>query len=136
MAQPPKLPEFDKAKFAEQPLFAAFWEMLQPHLKLNARAMDRGVTVGENVAGAWVDVDVSAGQMFPIRVQNPLAAGQTPYGVLCVSVLSPSSPGTAILGASAVQPDWVSEEGAIVIRKFTGELSPAPFRARLLVLAQ
>lgn len=97
MAQPPKLPEFDKAKFAEQPLFAAFWEMIQPHLKLNARAMERGVSVSENIAGAWVDIAVAATQIFPLAVASPLPAGLTPYGVVTAGIFDPANAGQSLL---------------------------------------
>jgi hypothetical protein len=137
MSQPPKLPEFDKAKFAEQPLFAAFWELIQPHLKLNARALDRGLSVSENGASGWVDVEVTATQRYPFPVASPLPPGTTPYGVVCVGVWSATNPAVPILGPGGVQADWVAaDDGGITIRKFAGELEGGAFRARLLVLAR
>lgn len=137
MAQAPRLPEFDKEKFKEEPLFAAFWEVIQPHLKLNARAMEHGVTVSENMAAGWVELEVSSAQAYPIRVASPLAAGQTPYGVLCAGVWGSSNPNAPILGPGGVQADWIgTDDGAILIRKFSGELEAQAFRVRLLVLAR
>lgn len=137
MAQPPRLPEFDKEKFKDEPLFAAFWELIQPHLKLNARLADRGATVSENLAAGWVELEVTSTQAFPIRVPSPLGAGQTPYGILCAGVVDLRNPNNPVLGPSGVQADWVAtEDGAIIIRKFTGELEGIPFRVRLLVLAR
>jgi hypothetical protein len=136
MAQPPRLPEFDKAKFADEPLFAAFWEVVQPFLKLASQALKQGLTVSENIAGGWVDVEVTANQAFPLRIQSPLPAGLTPYGISCMGVWSSANPNEPILGPGGVQPDWVFDQGSIIIRKFTGELEGVAFRARLLVLAQ
>jgi hypothetical protein len=137
MAQPPRLPEFDKEKFKDEPLFAVFWELLQPHLKLNARLADRGATVSENLAAGWVDIEVTSTQAYPIRVPSPLAAGQTPYGVLCAGVWDSRNANAAVLGPGGVQPDWVAtDDGTILIRKFSGELEGIPFRVRLLVLAR
>lgn len=97
MAQPPKLPEFDKAKFKDEPLFSAFWELIQPHLKLNARALDRGITVGENGASGWVDISVTANQTFPLAVAPPLPPGSAPYGVVTAGIFDPANPGTRVL---------------------------------------
>lgn len=137
MAQPPRLPEFDKEKFKDEPLFAAFWELIQPHLKLNARVLDRGASVAENLAAGWVELEVTTAQAYPIRVASPLAPGQTAYGVICAGVWNSNSPGTPVLGPSGVQADWVAaEDGGIIIRKFSGELEGVAFRVRLLVLAR
>lgn len=97
MSQPPRLPEFDKAKFAEQPLFAAFWELIQPHLKLNARALDRGLSVSENGASGWVDIPITATQTFPLAVAPPLPSGLTPYGVVTAGIFDAANPGQRLL---------------------------------------
>jgi hypothetical protein len=136
MAQAPRLPEFDKEKFKDEPLFAAFWELLQPHLKLNARLADHGATVSENLAAGWVDVTLTGTQTFPFPVQSPLPAGQQPYGVFAVGVFANNNL-RVIPGASGVFVEWLlTPEGTILIRNITGEISDIPCTVRLLVLAR
>lgn len=136
MAQPPRLPEFDKEKFKDEPLFAAFWELLQPHLKLNARVLDRGATVSENLAAGWVDVPLTGTQSFPITVASPLAAGQQVHGVLVAGIFANNNL-TVVPGSSGVFVEWVpAPDGGILIRNITGEVSDIQCTVRLLVLAR
>jgi hypothetical protein len=136
MAQPPRLPEFDKEKFKDEPLFAAFWELIQPHLKLNARLADHGATASENLAAGWVDVPLTGTQTFPFTIQSPLASGQQPYGVFVAAVFANNNL-RVTPGASGVFVEWVlTPEGAILIRNITGEIADITCTVRLLVLAR
>lgn len=135
MAQAPRLPEFDKEKFKDEPLFAAFWEVIQPHLKLNARALDHNLSVGDNLAAGWVDVPITGTQSFPFTIASPLAAGQQPYGVLVAGIFANDQP--VIPGAMGVFVEWSpTSEGKILIRNITGEVSDIACTVRLLVLAR
>lgn len=137
MAQAPRLPEFDKEKFKDEPLFAAFWEIIQPHLKLNARALDHNLSVGDNLAAGWVDVPITGTQSFPFTIASPLAAGQQPYGVLVAGIFANSGNLPVVPGAMGVFVEWsLTPEGSILIRNITGEVSDIACTVRLLVLAR
>jgi hypothetical protein len=154
MAQPPSLPNFEKPKYSAVPLFSTFWDFLHPFLKQTVEALRGGLTVRENLAAAWLDIEVAAGQAYPMReMTNPLPGGKTIHGVWVVGVFNPASPGTASLATSSVSVtgggggtvtlptlapfvDWaVGPGGGLVVLGITG-LPAATRTVRVLVLAE
>lgn len=101
MAQPPNLPNFEKSKFSAVPLFSTFWDFLFLFTKQTVEALRKGLTVRENLSAAWVDINVPAGQTYPMReMQNPLPGGARIHGVLVAGVFDPATPNVASLTAS------------------------------------
>lgn len=163
MAQPPNLPNFEKSRFASVPLFGTFWDFLFLFVKQTVEALRKGLTVRENLAAAWVDINVPAGQTYPMReMQNPLPGGARIHGVLVAGVFDPATPnvasltastapltiglspnpdsiaatGTAALPALGVFVDWtVGVGGGLVVLGITG-LPSATRTVRVLVLAE
>lgn len=160
--QPPQLPVFDKNRYSGGPwgaLFSSFFDLLQPFLKATVDSLRQGVPVQ-----AFVDIEVLAGQTFPMReMQNPLPGGVPIHGVLVVGVFDPAAPtktvlasstapltitvtpssgtatatGTAALPPLAAMVEWTTgPSGGLVVQRVTGLPSGKTTTVRVLVLAQ
>lgn len=142
MAQPPSTPNFDKAKFTDAPIRAAFvifWDLLFAYFERITSALRGDLTVSENLAGGWVDLSIEPDQSFPIRgIANPITSGRVPYGVLVAAVRDPVDPDKIVIPpAGSVTVQWTLEQpGGLIIQGITGLVSETRYTVRLLVLAR
>lgn len=136
MAQPPVAPTFEKAKYTGDsgPSFSRFWALIQSFFKTTAAALNRGISVSENMAAGWVEIELPPSPTYPLTATNPLPNRAPARGALVAWVEDAANPGK-VCSTAGVFAEVGNAGGGLVIRNVTGLASGRAFTLRLLVFA-
>lgn len=130
MAQLPKIRRFLKEDFADQSdWIGKLFMPLNQFLDSVYRALNRGITINENIAGQ-IRVNLTVTQGRPVRF----------------SYSAPGRPAIVLLGAltpinNAQMPtehpfvDWIFDSGTIVIRSISGLEAGKSYNANILIFS-